>query len=107
MDGKRLISGPCAYTVRRGGEFEMHGPRQVYAGVDYPEPQCFCMAISTDYFVQVDHELLAGGSIGPGWWAHWNGKDKRATHAQAFLGTVTRHGACYSNKKTKICLWKH
>lgn len=27
VDGKRLISGRCAYMVRRGGEFEMHGPR--------------------------------------------------------------------------------
>lgn len=105
VKARTLISGRCAYQIREGGGFEMHGPRQVYAGVDYPEPEAFFMRISTDYFVQVDHELLDGGEEGPGWDVFWN-EDKRATHAQSHLGTMVRQGACYSNAQTKICLWK-
>jgi hypothetical protein len=103
--GKRLISGKCAYTIGKDGEFQIDGSRQVYSGIDYPRPDCYCAEISTDHFVQVDHELLDGGGMGPGWWAHWN-VDKRATHAEWLLGPVTRARDCYSNKDTKICLWK-
>ncbi len=105
VKGRRLISGRCAYSISKSGAFEMHGPRQVYAGVDYPKPDVFPEEISTDYFVQIDHELLDGGSEGPGWDAFWN-EDKRATHAQSHLGTVVRKGACYTNSEAKICLWK-
>jgi hypothetical protein len=112
VDGRTLISGPCSYTIEgrsnvtpRPGDFEINGPRQVYADVDYPRPEIYSEHISTDYFVQVDHELLDGGSVGPGWEAHWN-EDKAATHAQSQLGPVTRKGACYSNARTRICLWK-
>jgi len=112
VDGRTLISGPCSYSIAgrskvapRPGDFEINGPRQVYAGVDYPRPEVYSAQISTDYFVQVDHELLDGGSIGPGWEAHWN-EDKAATHAQGELGPVKRKGACYSNARTRICLWK-
>jgi len=112
VDGRTLISGPCSYTIAahpdvamRTGDFEFHGPRQVFSGVDYPRPEIYSEEISTDYFVQVDHELTDHGSIGPGWEAHWN-EDKRATHAQSQLGPVKRQGACYSNARTRICLWK-
>jgi hypothetical protein len=112
VDGRTLISGPCSYTIEahsnvasRPGDFEFNGPHQVFSGIDYPEPEIYSEEISTDYFVQVDHELLDGGSTGPGWEAHWN-EDKAATHAQSQLGHVTRKGACYSNARTRICLWK-
>ncbi|NUR12423.1 MAG: hypothetical protein HOQ20_11370 [Bradyrhizobium sp.] len=105
VKGKRLIDGLCAYEISKGGEFEINGPRQVYSGTDYPTPDCYCAEISTDYSVQVEHELLEGGSTGPGWQAFWNG-EKEATHDQAFLGPVTKQGACFSNSETKICLWK-
>ena len=105
VQGKRLIDGKCAYIIGKDGEFEIHGPRQVYAGIDYPEPDCYCANISTDYFVQVDREILEGGATGPGWTAHWN-EDKRATHAQPYLGPVVQRGACFLNDETKICLWK-
>lgn len=112
VDGRTLISGPCSYTIAthsdiatQPGDFEFSGPRQVYSGIDYPEPETYSENISTDYFVQVDHALLDDGSIGTGWEAHWN-EDKGATHAQSQLGPVTRKGACYSNARTRICLWK-
>jgi hypothetical protein len=103
--GKRIIDGKCAYGIGKGGEFEIQGPRQIYRGVDYPE--CFegAAAFSTDHFVQVTHPLLDDLSQGAGWVADWN-EDKGANYAQWQLGPVTRHGACFSNSETKICLWK-
>jgi len=105
VKGKRLIDGKCAYAIRKDGEFEIQGPRQVYPGLDYPDCYVGSFSISTDHFIQVDHELLDGGATGPGWWAHWN-EDKRATHAHWFLGSVAKRGACFINSETKICLWK-
>ncbi|MEG3148470.1 hypothetical protein U1769_01135 [Sphingomonas sp. ZT3P38] len=103
--GHTYIAGPCAYSISRGGALEFHGPHQVFGGVDYRRPGIFAEEISTDFFVQVDHELLDNGAIGSGWEAHWN-ENKRATHAQSQLGKVTKHGACYVNNETRICLWK-
>jgi hypothetical protein len=112
VDGRKLISGPCTYQISKDGSFEFHGPRQVFAGLDYPEPKVFAYHISTDYFVQVDRELNDDGSVGHGWTANWN-EDKRGTHAQSPFGPVQRKGACYATAKAyytgsnvKICLWK-
>lgn len=108
VKGKRLISGACVYSIDNDGSFQIDGPRQIYSGIDYPE--CFMGAatFTTDYFVQVDwvdQKELDDGSAGPGWEAHWNGAIG-SNHAEAFLGSVKRHGACYSNSETKICLWR-
>lgn len=103
--GRTYIYGRCAYSISKGGAFEFHGRNQVFSGVDYRRPEIFSEEISTDYFVQVDHELLDGGETGAGWVANWN-EDKRATHAQSSLGNVTKRGACYVNAEARICLWK-
>lgn len=102
--GKRLIDGRCAYEIGKGGEFEIEGPRQIYSGIDFPE--CFegAATFSTDHFVQVSHPLLDDGKTGSGWVADWN-EDKSGNHAEWSLGPVTRHGACYTNREAKICLW--
>jgi len=105
VKGRTYVSGKCAYSISKGGEFEFHGPRQVYRGVDFPNPGGGPLDISTDHFVQIDLELNGDGTAGPGWQAFWN-EDKRATHAQDYLGPVTRKGACYTNPTTRICLWK-
>jgi hypothetical protein len=103
--GKRIIDGKCAYAIGKGGEFQIEGPRQIYAGIDYPE--CFegAATFSTDYAVQVSHPLLDGLSTGSGWVADWN-EIKAANHLEWSLGPVRRRGPCYSNRQTKICLWK-
>jgi len=106
VKGKRLISRACAYSKNKN-ELEINGPRQIYGGIDYPG--CFVGAatFSTDYFVNVSwsaEKVLDDGARGPGWQAHWN-ETKEGNHAEALLGTVVRHGNCYSNAKTKICLW--
>jgi hypothetical protein len=108
VDGKRLISGKCAYSIGKDGGVEINGPRQIYGGIDYPD--CFTGAatFTTDYFVQVDWNVekeLNDGSSGPGWEAYWNGQIG-SNHAEWFLRSVKKSGACYSNDQTKICLWK-
>jgi hypothetical protein len=108
VKGKRLIDGNCAYSIEKDGSFGFDGPRQIYPGIDYPE--CFTGAatFTTDYFVQVDwvnREELDDGSPGPGWEASWNGAIG-SNHAEAFLGSVRRHGSCYANSEAKICLWR-
>jgi hypothetical protein len=108
VKGKRLISGRCAYSIDKGGSFEISGPRQIYGGIDYPE--CFqgARTFTTDYFVQVDwldRKELDDGSAGPGWEAHWNGQIG-SNHAEAFLGSMKGQGACFSNSQAKICLWR-
>ena len=82
----------------------MDGARQVYAGIDFPASLDMADSVSTDYFVQVDHELRDDGSVDSGWEAHWNA-DKRANHAQASLGPVSKQGACFINASARICLW--
>lgn len=106
VDGKRLISGPCVYVIGEGGSFQFHGSHQVHVGIDYPDINCHLCEISTDYFVDVDRfNDDPDPETGTPWYAHWN-EDKRATHAQSYLGPVVRDGACYSNARTRICLWK-
>lgn len=106
VDGKQLISGPCTYTIWEGGSFQFNGSYQVHVGIDYPDINCHPCEISTDHFVYVqNYPDDVDPDSGTSWYAHWNG-DKRATHAQAYLGPVTKKGACYSNARTKICLWK-
>jgi hypothetical protein len=61
---------------------------------------------STDYFVLVSwnpRKEMDDGARGPGWQAIWN-ETKAGNHAEAFLGTVVRHGNCYSNARTRICV---
>ena len=108
VKGKRLVDDKCAYNVDKDGSIGFDGPRQIYGGIDYPE--CFqgAATFTTDYFVQVDwvdQKELDDGSPGPGWEAHWNGVIG-SNHGDAFLGPVVRKGACFSNRETKICLWR-
>ena len=106
VEGETLVSGPCAYTMLGDGSFQFHGSRQVHAGIDYPDIHCSPCAISTDYFVYVqNYEEEVDPATGTTWYAHFNG-DKRATHADAYLGPVDQRGACFTNARTKICLWK-
>jgi hypothetical protein len=106
VQGVSYVSGKCAYLISSGGDFQMDGPRQVYTGIDYPEPEIYSNNISTDYFVQVGRALEPDDTYGKQWEGHWGGEDKRATHAHSYLGILKRSGACYSNKIAKICLWK-
>ncbi len=98
IEHRTYISGTCAYNIGPGGAFEMHGPHQIWAGIDYPATQSSLEQRSNDYFVQVDP--FEGTWIGA-----WNW-DKRSTHAHTDLGELTRKGACWVNARVRVCLWK-
>ena len=110
VHGKPLIAGKCAYTIEKGGGFEIDGPRQVYSGIDYPE--CFAggaNSFTTDHYATVEwstEKALDDGSPGPGWQARWEG-ELGSNHLEGLLGPVVRKGACYVNEQTQICLWSH
>jgi len=97
IDGKKYITGRCAYEIGPGASFEFHGPHQIWAGIDY-KPEDFAGEQSNDYFASIDVE----GSTADGFW----NENIRATHAQAFLGTLRRRGACWVNERAKVCLWR-
>ncbi len=99
VDGKTYISGPCAYYRSVTGDFEIHGPNQIWSGIDYPKPEIFSHERSTDYFAQVS---LDGGKTAYGVW----NRDKRATHAHTDLGRLERKGACWINRKVRVCAWE-
>jgi hypothetical protein len=121
VDGQTRISGPCAYYISKGGDFYITGPRQVYAGIDYPMPQGMPDEISTDWWANVfrDH-VIEGGELklGKGPWTGYANEDVRYTKGDGSAwGELVRDGACYSNitkppapdeyqQKVKVCLWK-
>lgn len=75
VDGKRRIAGVCQYRPTGGGGF------QISAG---------------DYFAYLS---VVGPSLAE---ASWNGSD-RASHAQVPLGQLRRDGACWINRRARIC----
>lgn len=75
VDGKTYIKGRCDYFPAEGGSFQISGG---------------------GYFAQLD---VTGKDVGE---ANWN-ESPGSTHAQSYLGTVKRKGACWSNTRTKIC----
>ena len=105
-DGETVIDGACAYyaEAERAGFVQVEGPRQIYKGIDYPDG-AFPQGLSTDYVAQVEHEYLEDGSRGSGWQIFWNGQPD-ASHVQAWLGTVDFDGECYTNARTKLCIWE-
>ena len=108
VDGTRRISGTCAYHIEKDGSFEIDGTRQIYGGIDYPDCLAGAAIFTTDYFASVEwinQKELDDGSPGPGWELFWN-ETIGSNQGNAFLGPVNRHGACYSNDRAKICLWK-
>ena len=93
IDGRKYINGHCAYQIDSDGSLELDGPHQIWE-----DPSKFPQGLSNDYFVQLD---VKGSSAD----AFWN-EEIRNSHAQAYLGNLKRHGACWTNARTKVCLWK-
>jgi hypothetical protein len=101
IDRHTYIAGRCSYYIARDGSLEIHGPRQIYSGIDYPRPQIYSGERSNDYFAQVD--VSADGHFAEGLW----NANIHATHAQSELGRLTRRGACWVNARVRICHWRH
>jgi hypothetical protein len=112
VDGKTRISGPCSYIIYKGGEFHIDGPRQVFGGIDYPDPNgSATMTVTTDFWANVFKDE-------DGKWTGYGNEDARYSKGDGSIwGELLRDGACYSNnaipknddeyrQAVKVCLWK-
>ncbi len=97
MEGRTRISGRCIYSIAKGGDFLIEGPRQVHAGIDYPKADVAAAERSTDYWANVFRD-------GGGWTGYGN-DDISAVHGGREFGILRRQGACYVNRKVRVCLW--
>jgi hypothetical protein len=106
VNGQTRISGRCAYSYEPDGGFYLTGPRQVYEGVDYPQPNTMASMISTDWWATVFRQ--------DGAWAGYSNEVIRSVHGhESRWGELVRNGACYSNRNgpevvqlVRVCLWK-
>ena len=80
VNGHAYIKGPCKVDVEKGGGF--------YVSTGAP----------MIYFARVGVD----GQTAEGFW----NEEPGATHAHSPLGTLTRDGACWSNKDAKVCAWR-
>jgi len=98
VEGQTRINGRCSYSIAKGGDFHIDGPRQVFNGIDYPYSEIMSGQISTDYWANVFRD-------GDRWDGYGN-DDIGAVHGdQPWWGPLRREGACYLGKMAKICLW--
>jgi hypothetical protein len=100
IDQHAYIAGRCAYHVEANGSLEIHGPRQIYSGIDYPRPQIYSGERSNDYFAHVD--VTADRNVAEGLW----NADRHFTHAHTGLGRLSRHGSCWVNARVRVCMWR-
>ena len=80
VDGKTYMSGRCYYEMADDGSFEIHP------------------ASNTNLYAQVS--FFKGVAKG-----HWN--DSFGADFQGDLGILKRRGACWVNKRARICLWRN
>lgn len=97
VEGQTRISGRCSYQIEKGGDFNIQGPKQVFAGIDYPDTHSGAGEMSKDYWAVVYKD---GDS-----WAGYSNADIAATHGDERWEDLRREGACYVGKDVKICLW--
>jgi hypothetical protein len=95
--GQTRISGKCSYQIEKGGDFNIQGPKQVFAGIDYPDTNSGAGEMSRDYWAVVYKDGDA--------WAGYSNADIAATHGDERWEDLRREGACYVGKDVRICLW--
>lgn len=83
VNGRSRISGRCLYSLERDGSFYIREAGR--RGDDF-------------YFayVNVDGRVAEGS---------WNGA-RASTHAHDSLGRLRRNGACWVNRRARVCLWR-
>lgn len=84
VDGRTFLNGLCNIRVRPGGSFT------VGAGESY----------RSRYFASVTLESNQRTATGS-----WNGVDGES-HAGYGLGLLKRKGACWINRRARICAWR-
>ncbi len=82
VNGRTYLDGSCNITMDDDGSFTI--------GTGTPPAPYFA-------YVSIVGKGVAYGS--------WNGT-YNGSHAHASLGTLYRDGACWQNKKAKICAWR-
>ncbi|WP_136622478.1 MULTISPECIES: hypothetical protein [Mesorhizobium] len=97
VSGQTRISGRCSYQIETGGDFNIQGPRQVFAGIDYPDAHSGADEMSEDYWAVVYKE----GDV----WDGYGNSDIPETHGEGW-GELRREGACYVGKDVRVCLWR-
>jgi hypothetical protein len=80
VDGHRYIDGRCRFTPQGEGSFQIRGLGRV------------------GYFATV----LVDGRQADGF---WNGREQ-GNHAHARLGVLVRRGACWQNRRARVCAWQ-
>ncbi|MEO5772771.1 MAG: hypothetical protein ABIQ32_01455 [Sphingomicrobium sp.] len=100
VEGQTRISGKCAYRIDKGGGFLIEGPRQIYDGIDYPDARgSIALMASTDYWATVFRE--------DGHWDGYGNDDVRGVKGEGpNFGPLRQKGACFSNERVRVCLWK-
>lgn len=83
VNGRSRISGRCLYSVERNGSFYIREAGR--RGDDF-------------YFayVNVDGRRAEGS---------WSGS-RGSRHAHDSLGWLRRNGACWVNRRARVCLWQ-
>lgn len=81
VDGKTFLSEQCKITTEKDGSFQIINTEK-----------------QVTYFAQV--QLGEDGAIG-----YWN-EEKGANHAHTPLGKLKRDGACWVNRRAKVCAWR-
>jgi hypothetical protein len=100
VEGFTRISGKCAYKIYNDGDFHIEGPRQIYAGIDYPKPEGMPGVRSADYWADV----FKGDD---GRWTGYGNREIAWTHADfGDFGPLRREGACFLGEKVRVCLWR-
>jgi len=84
VDGKTYLKGRCGIEIRSGGNFTV--------GVSDTS--------RSEYFAYVNPDGDRNKAQG-----YWNGRDAES-NASWDLGTLKRNGACWSNRRAKVCAWK-
>ena len=80
VDGHRYIDGRCRFTPQGGGSFQIStlGRARYFA------------------MVEVDRRQAEG---------FWNGSEQ-GSHAHDRLGMLVRRGACWQNRRARVCAWQ-
>lgn len=82
VNGTNRINGPCRYEMEQDGSFRIQEAGR--RGDDF-------------YFAYLS---MLGNNTASG---SWSGS-RNSRHAHDTLGELTRHGACWTNRRARVCL---
>jgi hypothetical protein len=102
VEGKTRISGRCAYSIEKNGDFSIQGPRQIYDDIDFPKATYGYEERSNDYWAEVFKDV----DVDVNWTGYGNAEIVETHGAGPMFGPLRRHGSCLVGKTPRICLWK-